>query len=266
MATSTNAAFIAQYSNEVKQLFQQDGTKLMDTVRVHKNVTGLTYNFHRMAAIVANTKARDADLTGLDPTASQVTATLADYYAPVYVDKLDLFKTNANMRQEYAKSTAAALNRKIDDVIITELATATNTTATVTGGLTLAKILECMTYLNQNDVDPENRYLVIGAKQVSEALAIQQLTSTDYVSVQAILNSGIGSALGFKWIMSSRATAFSATGCYAYVSDAIGLAVGQDVTTEVNYIPHKASYLTTSSVSLGAKIIDNLGITKMTCV
>lgn len=266
MATSSNAAFIAQYTNEVKQLFQQTGTKLMDTTRVHKNVVGSTYNFHKMSAVVANTKARDADLTGLDPTAAQVTATLADYYAPIFVDKLDLIKTNANLRDEYAKAAVAALGRKIDDVIITELANATNTTATITGGLTFAKILECLTYLNTNDVDPEKRVLVIGAKQVSEALAIQQLTSTDYVQVQSVLNSGIGTALGFKWIMSTRATAFSATGCYAYNADSIGLAVGQDVSTEVNYIPHKAAWLTTSSVSLGAKIIDNLGITKMTCV
>lgn len=266
MTTSVSAAFVAQYSNEVKQLFQQSGTKLMENTRVHKNVVGSTYNFHRMAAVVANTKTRDADLTGLDPTASQVTATLADYYAPIYVDKLDLLKTNANLRAEYATAAVNALGRKIDDVIITELANATNTTATVTGGLTFAKLLECLTYLNGNDCDPDKRILVIGAKQVSEALVIQQLTSSDYELLAAINETGAGSALGFKWVMSSRAAQFSATGTYAYNADSIGLAVGQDIQTEVNYIPHKASWLTTSSVSLGAKIIDNLGITKMTCV
>ncbi|WP_157272535.1 phage capsid protein [Azonexus hydrophilus] len=267
MATSTNAAFIAQYSNEVKQLWAQNDTRLMDTLRVHKNVVGSTYNFHRMAAVVANTKSRDAAITALDPTATQVTATLADYYAGIYIDKLDELKTNANLRAEYAKAAVGAINRKVDDVIITELANAANTTATVAGGLTLAKILECVTYLNTNEVDPEKRVLVIGAKQISEALAIQQLTSSDYVQVQAILQAGVGSALGMKWIMSNRLPKVSANRtCFAFNGDSIGLAVGQDVTTEVNYIPERVAYLTNSYVSLGAKIIDDLGITKMTCV
>lgn len=267
MATSTNAAFIAQYSNEVKQLWQQTDSRLMDTLRVHKNVVGSTYNFHRMAAVVANTKTRDAEVTALDPTATQVTATLADYYAGIYIDKLDELKTNANLRSEYAKAAVSAINRRVDDTIITELATASNTTATVTGGLTFAKILECLTYLNVSDVDPEKRVLVVGAKQVSDALGVAQLTSTDYVQVQSILNAGVGSALGFKWIMSNRLPiATQNRTCFAYNSDSVGLAVGQDVTTEVNYIPQRVAYLTNSYVSLGAKIIDNLGIVKMTCV
>lgn len=266
MTTSVNAAFIAQYSNEVTQLAQQHESKLLNTMRVHRNVGASTYNFHRMASVIANTKTRDGDLVGLDATSSQVTATLADFYASFYIDKLDQLKTNANMRQELSLSSIAAINRKIDDTLITELATSANTTATVTGGLTMAKVLECLTFLNNNDVPDDKRFLIVGAKQVSEALAIQQLTSTDYVQVQSILNSGIGEALGFKWIRSSRATAFSATGCYAYNGDSVGVAVGQDPKTVVAEVPHKAAWLISTSVSLGAKIIDPSGVTKMTCV
>lgn len=266
MATSVSAAFIAQYSNEVKQLFQQTNSKLMDTVRVHRNVVGSTYNFPRLAAIVANTKTRDAEITALDPTASMVTATLADYYAGVYLDKLDEMKSNADIRGEYAKSAAQAINRKIDDIIITELALATTTTTTTAGGLTFAKILEALTYLNGNDVDPEGRTLVVSAKQISEALAIQQLTSTDYHSVQAVMSGEMGTALGFKWVMSNRLPTGAATTCFAYNKNAVGLAVGQDLTTEMNYIPTRVATLATSYVSLGAKIIDNSGIVKVSCV
>lgn len=263
MSASITAAFIAQYTNEVHQLFQQQGSKLMNTVNVHKNVVGSTYNFHKLGAVVANTKTRDAEITALDPTSTQVTATLADYYAGVYADSLDLLKTNANIKAEHQKAAVNAIARKVDDVIITEMLNATNTTTTTAGGLTLAKILEVVTYLNGNDVGDGDRYLLVGAKQVGEALAIQQLTSADYVQVQAIMNSGIGTALGFKWIMSSRLTAASATTVLGYVSDSVGLAVGQDIKTEINYIPTRVAWLTNSYVSLGAKLIDNLGITKI---
>lgn len=266
MATSVSSAFIAQYSNEVKQIFQQTESRLMDSVRVHRNVVGSTYSFPKLAAVTANTKTRDAEITALDPTASMVQATLADYYAGIYLDKLDEIKSNADLRGEYAKAAAFAINRKVDDVIIAELNNATNTTATVTGGLTLAKILECLTYLNQSDVDPADRVLVVGAKQISDAMGIQQLTSTDYVQVQSILQSNVGTALGFKWIMSNRLPTGASTTCFAYNKQAVGLAVGQDITTEMNYIPQRVATLANSYVSLGAKVIDNLGITKMLCV
>ena len=265
MATSVSAAFVAQYSNEVKQIFQQTDTRLMDTVRVHRNVVGSTYNFPKLAAVTANTKTRDAEITALDPTATMVTATLTDYYAGIYLDKLDEIKSNADLRGEYARAAANAINRKVDDVIIAELANATNTTTTTAGGLTLTKILECLQYLNSSDVDPSDRVLVIGAKQMSEALGISQLTSSDWNSLAAISQAGVGSAYGFKWVMSNRIPFSTTYTCFAYNKQAVGLAVGQDITTEMNYIPQRVATLANSYVSLGAKVIDNLGITKMTC-
>ncbi len=266
MSASVTNAFIAQYSSEVKQAFQQKGSKLKGLVRSHSNVVGSTHNFHKLAAVVANTKARGADVTGLDPTSAQVTATLADYYAPIYLDKLDELKTNANMRGEYVTAAANAISRKIDDVIITALDAATNTTTTTAGGLTIAKILEGLTYLNAGEVDPEDRILLIGSKQLSDALAITQLTSADYMNVQTILKAGVGAAFGFNWVVSNRLPLNVANRtCFAFNRQSVGLAIGQDLKSELNYVPEKVSWLATSTVSLGAVIIENAGITKLIC-
>lgn len=238
----------------------------MGVVKRHDNIVGSTYNFPRMASITANTKSRNADITAIDPTIDAVTATLADFYAGIYYDQLDELKTNANIRQEMVAASVNAIARKADDIIIAAATAATNTTATTGGVLTLSKILECLTYLNSSDVDETDRVLVVGAKQMSDALAIQQLTSTDYVQIQSILQSGMGTALGFTWIMSNRLPLDAGNRtCFAFNKSALGLAVGKDITTEINYIPQKVSNLINSFISLGSVVIDNTGITKMTC-
>jgi len=267
MSTSINNAFIQQWSDEVKQAFQQKGSKLLDSVRQARNVVGSTYNFHTLGAVTANTKSRDSDVTPLNPAHSTVPCTLADYYAPLYIDKLDSLKTNIDTRKEYVQVAANAIGRKVDDVIVTAAALATNVTATQTGGLTFAKLQEIITFFNTNDVDQEDRVLVIGAKQLTEALGITQLTSTDYVQMQAIQNAGIGTALGMKWVLSNRLPLnTTARTCFAFNKQALGVAIGQDITTEVNYVPEKVSTLINSYVSLGSVIVENAGITRMICI
>ena len=46
----------------------------------------------------------------------------------------------------------------------------------------------------------------------------------------------------------------------AYHTSSVGLGVGKDVSTEVNYVAEKVSHLTTSMMSMGAAVIDDNGI------
>lgn len=267
MATNVTSAFVQQWSDDVKHVFQQKGSKLLDSVRQARNVTGSTYNFHVLGSVVANSKTRDSDLTLLNPTQSVVTCTLTDKYAPIQIDKLDELKTNVDLRAEFVKASASSIGRAVDDLIITAASAASTTTATTTGGLTFAKLQEIITFFNANDVDQEDRVLVVGAKQLTEALGIQQLTSADYMNVQAIINAGFGTALGMKWVLSTRLPLATVNRtCFAFNKQALGAAIGQDITTEVNYVPQRAANLITSMVSLGSVIIDQTGIVKMNCV
>ena len=272
MASNITSAFIQQWSDDVKHAFQQKGSKLLDSIRQARNVTGSTYNFHALGTVTANTKTRDGDLTLLNPAQSVVACTLQDAYAPIEIDVLDELKTNIDFRTEMVKTSANALGRKVDDIIIAAAGAATNTTTTQTGGLTYAKLLEIVTFFNSNDVDPEDRVLVVGAKQLSEALNITQLTSSDYTTIRNVMSGGVESILGMKWIMSTRLAntnnhaAASVTTCLAFNKNAIGAAIGQDIQTRVDYVPLRAAHLINSSVSLGSTIIENAGITKMLCV
>jgi hypothetical protein len=271
MASTINASFVTQYNEEVKSLFQQNGSKLLDRVNAHYNVVGVTYSFPRMASVAATTKTRNANVTGVDPVIDAVTCTLTDSYSSIYIDKLDELKTNANIRQSFQLASVNAIGRAVDDTIITALNTATNTLPTTAGGLTFQKLQDALTYMNKSDVDPTDRILVIGAQQMSDALAINQLTNSQYLEIGAIAQAQVGSALGFNWVLSTRLPntnnhlAASVTTCYAFNKKAVGVAVGQAITSEVSYIPEKVSTLINTYVSLGACKIDDLGLAKMSC-
>ena len=63
--------------------------------------------------------------------------------------------------------------------------------------------------------------------------------------------------LGFN-IMST--SAITAGKNLAYHTSSVGLGIGANVTTELNYVPEKVSHLATSMMSMGASVIDDNGI------
>lgn len=65
----------------------------------------------------ASTKARHAEVVAMNSVHSNVTATLSDFYAADYVDKLDELKVNIDERNIVAQNAAYALGRKTDSII-----------------------------------------------------------------------------------------------------------------------------------------------------
>lgn len=268
MGTSINNSFEKKYSTEVKLAYQQKGSKLREAVRVVTDVMGSTYDFHTMAAVIANTKSRDAEVTLLNPTQDVKTATLADAYAPIFIDKLDEAKSNASIRQGYVNTSARALGRKTDANIITAMDSSNTSISTTAGGFTYPKLLEALEGLNGADVDAEDRFIVIGEKQLSEVLNITQLTSADYQAMKNVVNGSIDRALGFNWIVSTQLNTSGSPAqrdCYAFSKSAVGLAIGSDITTSVDWVAMRVGHLVNSSMSMGAVTIEAAGVQNIPC-
>jgi len=266
MAANVANSFIDQWGSEVHILYTQKGSKLRDCVRTITGITGSTHKFHVFGNVVANSKSRGADVTGLDPSQAVVTATLADSYAPIYIDKLDELKTNADVRGEYVKLSAQALGRKTDDIIVSALDASTPGTTIATGavGLTLQKLIDAKQALDEGDVDADDRILVVSPAAIADILTEEKLTSADYMQVQGIINGEVNKALGFTWKVSTRLSLNTTTrDCYAFSKSAVGLAIGQDLTTAVDWVPEKVSHLVNSYLSMGAVAIEGAGIVKV---
>ena len=74
----------------------------------------------------------------------------------------------------------------------------------------------------------------------------------------------IPNVLGFNVIMSTGLSdgAASDKKCYAFHKDAVGMAVGKDITTMVNYVPQKLATLIAAEFSAGSIVIDPLAVAK----
>jgi hypothetical protein len=274
MATSITNAFITQFEAEVHMAYQRMGSKLKNLVRTVNGVNGNTVKFQKVAKGSANTKARHAEVVAMDLSHSNVSATLTDYYAADYVDKLDELKVNIDERQIVAQSAAYALGRKTDSVlteIMNGATTLANNSSGTGTGMNLGKSTAMMELFNTNDVPDDNqRYWVVGPKQWSDLLALDQFSRVEYVGEGELPYAGGMTAkrwLGFLWFVHSGLETSGSTDRHtvAFHKSSLGLGIGSDVKTEVNYIPEKVSHLITSMLSIGGTLVDGDGIRVQKC-
>lgn len=262
MANTIDQAFIKQFETEVHMAYQRMGSKLRNTVR-QSTVTGSTARFQKIGSGSASTKARNSDVTTMELAHTYVEATMSDYYAAEYIDKLDELKININERQAVAQSAAAALGRKTDELIYTAMDAGANATQihNTSSALEIADMLSLFETFGSADVpDDGNRYLAMNPKGFADLFTIEQFASADYVDPSNMPFTGGASMkefLGFKVFATSAVTAGKNM---AYHMNAIGLGVNADVSSEGNYVPQKAATLLNSMMSMGAVAIDANGI------
>ncbi len=263
MANTIDQAFIKQFESEVHMAYQRMGSKLRNTVRSVSNVSGNTVRFQKIGTGSASTKSRNGNVTPMELAHTNVETTMADYYAAEYIDKLDELKTNIDERQAVAKSAAAALGRKTDDILLTAMDAGANSTQIHDTGSALEKadLLSLFETFGSADVPEDGgRYLAMHPKGYADLFAINEFASSDFVGEQNLPYAGgmtMKEFLGFKIFSTSAVTAGKNI---AYHTSAVGLGIGADVTTELNYVAEKVSHLATSMMSMGAVVIDDNGV------
>jgi hypothetical protein len=274
MTATIDQAFVKQFEAEVHMAYQRMGSKLKSMVRNVNGVKGNTVQFQKVAKGSASTKARHAEVVAMNSVHSNVTATLSDFYAADYVDKLDELKVNIDERNIVAQNAAYALGRKTDSIITDTFdagATAlANNSAGTTTGMNLDKAQNVFEIFGNNDVpDDGQRYWVVGPKQWSDLLDIDQFSRAEYIGEADLPYKGGMTAkrwLSFMWMgFSGLSIATGDRNTIAFHKSSLGLGVGSDVRTEVNYIPEKVAHLTTSYMSMGAVLIDGDGVRIQKC-
>jgi hypothetical protein len=279
MSSSINNAFITQFEAEVHMAYQRMGAKLKNLVRVVNGVSGESVKFQKVGTGEATSKARHAEVVAMNISHTNVTATLADFYASDYVDRLDELKTNIDERQVIANNAAYALGRKTDSIITTAMASATTLAnnaggqgGTVATDLNIDKFKEMQALFGSNDVPDDNqRYWAIGPNQWSDLLADDQWTRLEYIGSGELPFSGMNYTakrfLGFLTFVHSGLDTSGSTDRHtiAWHKSSMGLGVGSEVRTEVNYIPEKVAHLMTSYLSMGSVLIDTNGIRVQKC-
>ena len=204
MSIQITTSFVEQYSSNVTMLSQQMGSKLRGSVDV-ETINGKNAFFDQVGVTAAQLRtSRHGDTPQIDTPHSRRRLSLADYEWADLVDDVDKVRMLIDPTSSYAKAAAAAMNRSIDDVIITAMNASASTgvaggtstalpstqktaTSDQSDGLTIAKLLSAKKIMDDNDVDPSlKRFIVCGPQLISDLLGTTSVTSADFNTVRAL--------------------------------------------------------------------------------
>ena len=154
MSTQVSESFIKQFEAEVHLCYQQNGSKLRNTVRYKNGVKGSSTVFQKVGKGIASQKARHGLVPVMSLDHSPVECELQDYYAGDWVDALDELKINHDEKQVIVNAGAYALGRKTDELIINALASASaaNDVGSYDKAMTKETLLSAFAKLNGNNV------------------------------------------------------------------------------------------------------------------
>ncbi len=202
MSSQITTAFVNQYSSNVQLLSQQMGSLLRATVD-SETVNGDKAFFEQVGSASAVEKTtRNSDTPLVETPHSRRMVTLSDYEYADLIDDQDKIRLLIDPTSTYARAAAAAIGRKMDDVVIAAMGGTAKTGATGStdtalpsaqkivhgsAGLTIAKLVSAKKILDQGSVDPSiPRYIVVSPEQMEDLLNSTTVTSADFNSVNTL--------------------------------------------------------------------------------
>jgi hypothetical protein len=287
--------FVQQYGNAFRILYQQKQARLRPWCQIESGITGQSKSVERMGKAEAyDITSRHADTKFVEVPHSRRWIDLADKGWAELIDKLDKVRLLADPTNGYAMMANAALNRQIDDVILTAargnartnagLSVLPSTQKIAVGGsnLTLAKLLTAKEILDTNEVDDDAsmamdgqtgsmsaRVMVVNAKMLTNLYGTTELKSVDYNTVKALAQGQIDTFLGFKFVRSERIfkDATATTGyALAWSRSCVALGIGQEISSSVDRRPDKNNaWQVFADMSIGATRLEDEGVVEIAC-
>ena len=109
----------------------------------------------------------------------------------------------------------------------------------------------------------------VNAAGLGGLLNDEKATSSDYQTVKALVSGDVNSLAGFQFIILGDRTegGLSVTAntvdSWFFQRDAVGLAIGIDMKTSVDWVPERTSYLCNGMLKAGSVVRDNGGLVKV---
>lgn len=248
MSVQITEAFVKQYSANVFHLSQQKGSRFQPFVR-NETLVGESGFFERLGSVAAVLKtSRHSDTPQLDTPHSRRRVSMNDYEWADLIDKEDMVRTLIDPQSPYAQAAMWALGRSKDDVIrdaalgnafsgvdgATPVALPNSQKLACTdGAITTGANLNVYTLrllkrkFMANEVDPSiPLYIAVTSAQLFSLLGENQVTSSDFNTIKALVQGDIDSFMGFKFIQSERLLATTATTTYNVVDGSVGAGTG----------------------------------------
>lgn len=281
MASTVDQAFIKQYEADVHLAYQQMGSKLRNTVRVKNGVKGSSLRFQKVGKGTASSKTRNGDIPLMEAVHSFVDVSLADFYAGDYIDRLDEYKTNIDERKVILDTSAGAIGRKMDEILINAgIATTTvkGTGAALEAGSTASAnafklIKQAISQLNINDVPDDGQRFALVSPEVWDLLLDEdKFARAEYIGSDLPFLKGT-EARKFMNVVFMMHTGLPKTtpgvssteytSCLVYHKSALGLGEAEFLKSDIWWDGRKASHFINNCMSAGAALVDVAGCVKV---
>ena len=271
MSKTLSSVAVTEFDSMVKHAYQ-GSSLLRPAVTVRNNVVGDTYKFRNMGKGLANQKSTSDLVTPMDVSHSFATATLSNWNAPEYTDMFDAAEVNFDEKQELASTIAQSLGRRCDQLVIDAMDAESTYAATVAAGganLTTSKVIDAQVALRRQGVPNSELFAAVNAGGLDGLLNQEEVTSSDYANVKALVNGDVDTFGGFKFIVvedrdeGGLTVASDIVDSYFFHRSAVGLAIGIDMKTSVDWIADRTSWLCNGALKAGAVSRDGLGIVKV---
>lgn len=297
MSTEITKAFAEQYQANIQHLSQQAESRFAGKVR-EETQKGKTKFFDQLGATAAIKRTqRHGDTPRVESAHARRAVYLTDYEWADLIDKQDEVRMLADPKSAYAQSAVFAMNRAKDQEIITA---ATGTAYALlseadegpvgpvalpaaqkigvkygsganNSGLSLAKLIHAKSILGKNEYPVGSKlFIAVSQQQIDDLLLnVQQVSSSDYASVKALVDGAVNYFMGMEFIKTELLALDAATDvrtCFAYVQNGLVLSVGSAIQGRITERADK-SYATQvyASQSIGATRMEEKMVVAIDC-
>ena len=134
------------------------------------------------------------------------------------------------------------------------------------------KVIEAQATLRKQNVPNSDLHAAIDGDGLKGLLKDTEATSSDFQTVKALVSGDINSLCGFLvHVVGTRTeggltvgvTDTNIVNSYFYHKEAVGLAIGIEMKTSIDYIPERTSFLCNGMLKAGAVVRDVDGIVQV---
>jgi len=253
MSNQIDTSLVQSYRANLELQFQQRGSRLRNFVR-NEPLNGEHDFFDRIGPVDAVEKTdRHGDTPLVETPHDRRRIGARDFEWADLIDKPDKLRMLADPTSAYVQNAVFALGRKMDDTIIeafdataytgkngaTTVTAANDGVRTVTAGsgITLDVLRAVKRHLTDRDQteDGEKLYFGITAEQLDNMLGIDEIQSSDYNAIKALVHGEVDTFMGFHFVRTQRWTKSGNTRkLFAWAKSGMCLAVGDALTVRVS--------------------------------
>src|SRR6185312_2943055 len=263
-----------EFDNMVKIEYHSRGFILRDTVRIRTDVIGLYTQFRKVGQVIAQPTAFQNTIAIQDPGFTAYTATFVKYAAGTGVDEIQDLTVNFDTKRELAAVVAMAIGRRSDQIIIDAFVGNASTTIGGAGSnYTYSNLRNLIQLFEQNAVPVAERFNAMSGNNLRALTNDDRVISRFYTSNDTVVDG----SLNYKELMGMNIRiiptmtegglpiAANIRSTFAWHKMSTGFAIGQDMRTEVNYLPRETTWFVNGLFFAGAVVVDNLGLFEVNC-